>query len=67
MAKPITHIVDTDREIPATFGSGAMFSLCGLFLYKSEQVARDEPSCKKCLRAANSRRRVKGHPAPKVD
>ena len=56
--KPTTHIVDTDREIPATFSSGAMFSLCGLFLYKSEQVASAEPSCQKCLRAANLRGRV---------
>ena len=65
--KPTTHIVDTDREIPATFSSGAVFSLCGLFLYKSEQVASAEPSCQKCLRYRHSRRRVKGRPALKAD
>ena len=32
---------------PATFASGAKFSLCGVFLYKSEQVAPADPSCKK--------------------
>ena len=37
--KPTTHIVDADREIPATFASGAKFSLCGVFLYESKQVA----------------------------
>ena len=55
MAKPKTHIVDADREIPATFDSAAKFSLCGVFLYKSEQVDNADPSCKKCLRAANKR------------
>ena len=58
--KPATHIVDADREIPATFASRAKFSLCGVFLYKSEQVDNADPSCQKCLRAAISRRRVKG-------
>ena len=58
--KPTTHIVDTDREIPANFASGAEFSLCGVFPYKSEQVDNADPSCQKCLRSANSRRRVKG-------
>ena len=29
--KPATHIVDADREIPATFDSRAKFSLCGVF------------------------------------
>ena len=48
--KPTTHIVDADREIPATFDSAAAFSLCGVFLYKSEQVDNADPSCQKCLR-----------------
>ena len=57
--KPTTHIVDADREIPANFfASGAKFSLCGVFFYKSsEQVDNADPSCQKCLRSANSRRR----------
>ena len=57
--KPTTHIVDADREIPATFDSRAMFSLCGLFLYESEQVDNADPSCQKCLRYLRSRRQVK--------
>ena len=52
--KPTTHIVDADREIPATFDSRAMFSLCGLFLYESEQVDNADPSCQKCLRCRRS-------------
>ena len=62
--KPTTHIVDADREIPATFDSRAKFSLCGVFLYKSEQVAPTDPSCKKCLRLRHSPRRMKGRPEP---
>ena len=62
--KPITHIVDADREIPATFASEAKFSLCGVFLYMSEQVALVDPSCKKCLRLRHSPRRMKGRPEP---
>ena len=62
--KPTTHIVDADREIPATFDSRAMFSLCGVFLYKSEQVDNADPSCQKCLRYRHSRRRMKGRPEP---
>ena len=58
--KPKTHIVDADRKLPATFASRAKFSLCGVFLYKSEQVNNADPSCQKCLRLAISRRRVKG-------
>ena len=65
--KPTTHIVDADREIPATFDSRAMFSLCGVFLYKSEQVDNADPSCQKCLRYRHSRRRMKGRTAPKAD
>ena len=64
MAKPTTHIVDTDREIPATFDSSAKFSLCGVFLYESKQVALTDPSCKKCLRLRHSPRRMKGRPEP---
>ena len=52
--KPTTHIVDADREIPATFDSAAEFSLCGVFLYKSEQVDNADPSCQKCLRYRHS-------------
>ena len=62
--KPTTHIVDADREIPATFDSRAMFSLCGVFLYKSEQVDNADPSCQKCLRYRDSPRRMKGRPEP---
>ena len=57
--KPTTHIVDADREIPATFDSAAEFSLCGVFLYKSEQVDNADPSCQKCLRYRHARRRMK--------
>ena len=65
--KPTTHIVDADREIPATFDSAAKFSLCGVFLYMSEQVDNADPSCQKCLRYRHSRRRMKGRTAPKAD
>ena len=58
--KPKTHIVNADRELPAAFANRAKFSLCGVFLYKSEQVDNADPSCQKCLRLAISRRRVKG-------
>ena len=64
MAKPTTHIADADWEIPAGFDSSAKFSLCGVFLYKSEQVALTDPSCKKCLRLRHSPRRMKGRPEP---
>ena len=57
--KSKTHIVDADRELPAAFANRAKFSLCGVFLYKSEQVDNADPSCQKCLRFANSPRRVK--------
>ena len=67
MVKPKTHIVDADREIPATFDSAAKFSLCGVFLYKSEQVDNADPSCQKCLRYRHSRRRMKGRTAPKAN
>ena len=67
MAKPKTHIADADWEIPAGFDSSAKFSLCGVFLYKSEQVALTDPSCKKCLRLRHSPRRMKGRTAPKAD
>ena len=65
--KPTTHIVDADREIPATFDSAAKFSLCGVFLYKSEQVDNADPSCQKCLRYRHTRRRMKSRTAPKAD
>ena len=54
--KPKTHIVDADKELPGE----AKFSLCGVFLYQSEQVDNADPSCQKCRRAANSPRRMKG-------
>ena len=53
--KPKTHIVDANKELPGE----AKFSLCGVFLYMPEQVDNTDPSCQKCLRAANSPRRVK--------
>ena len=62
MAKPKTHITDPTKDAP----EGAAWTLCGLFVLR-EQVDTADPSCKKCLRSANSRRRVKGHPAPKAD
>ena len=52
--KPTTHIEDEDRDL----GWGK-FSLCGVFLYMPEQVDNTDPSCQKCLRFANSPRRVK--------
>ena len=55
--KPKTHIEDVDRE---ELPGDAKFSLCGVFLYMPEQVDNADPSCQKCLRAANSPRRVKG-------
>ena len=49
--KPKTHIVDADRELPGD----AKFSLCGAFLYQSEQVNNADPSCQKCRLIATRR------------
>ena len=48
MAKPKTHITDPTKDAP----EGAAWTLCGLFVLR-EQVDTADPSCKKCLRAAN--------------
>ena len=53
MAKPKTHIKDQTRDVPG----GLTPTLCGLFVLR-EQVDTDDPSCKKCLRAANKRTEV---------
>ena len=53
MAKLKTHITDPTKDAPV----GAAWTLCGLFVLR-EQVDTDDPSCKKCLRAANKRTEV---------
>ena len=53
MVKPKTHITNPTKDAP----EGAAWMLCGLFVPR-EQVATDDPSCKKCLRAANKRTTV---------
>ena len=53
MAKPKTHITDPTKDAP----EGAAWTLCGLFVPR-EQVDTADPSCKKCLRAANKRTEV---------
>ena len=53
MAKPKTHITDPTKDAP----EGAAWTLCGLFVLR-EQVDTADPSCKKCLRAANKRTKV---------
>ena len=50
--KPTTHIVDANRE---ELPGDAKFSLCGAFLYKSEQVNNADPSCQKCRWIATRR------------
>ena len=62
--QPTSERTTKDRKDPsATFASEAKFSLCGVFLYESEQlVAPADPSCKKCLRLRHSPRRMKGRP-----
>ena len=50
MAKLKTHITDPTKDAP----EGAAWTLCGLFVLR-EQVDTADPSCKKCLRAANKR------------
>ena len=53
MAKPKTHITDPTKDAP----EGAAWTLCGLFVLR-EQVDTADPSCQKCLRAANKRTEV---------
>ena len=50
--KTTAHIVDANRDdLPGE----AKFSLCGVFLYKPEQVDNADPSCQKCLWISNRR------------
>ena len=56
MAKPKTHILKDDSN-PENSVGGLRRTLCGLFVPR-EQLDNADPSCQKCLRAANKRTEV---------
>ena len=56
MAKPKTHIRKDDSN-PENSVGGLRRTLCGLFVPR-EQLDNADPSCQKCLRAANKRTNV---------